>query len=221
MKLVKHVVVNGLLHCDTGMRIGGTKDTVGIGETDNPIIRHPVSRMPYLPGSSVKGKMRSLLEQKYSPDSQRSGKPCTCGDCFICKMFGCGAVRNTRECTRLIFRDCALDEESARKLTEALPGAFAEVKTEIAMDRNKGATSGGTLRQQERVPAEVSRFSFEVVLRVFEGDDVKAHLARLAEAMELLEKEYLGGSGTRGYGKVRFLAPDGKPLSDAIRALPA
>ena len=135
-------------------------------------------------------------------------------------MFGCGDVRNTRECTRLIFRDCPLSDESAQKLADALPGSYAEVKTEIAMDRNKGATSRGSFRQQERVPADISQFQFEVVLRCFEGDDVKEHLSRLAETIELVEKEYLGGSGTRGYGKVRFLTEDGKrPLPEYIREL--
>jgi CRISPR-associated protein Csm3 len=128
-------------------------------------------------------------------------------------------VANTRECTRLIFRDCPITPESAKQLADALPGLFVEVKTEIAMDRNRGATTSGSLRQQERVPGG-TEFRFEVVLRVFEGDDVKAHLSRLAEAIDLLEKEYLGGSGTRGYGKVRFLTADGKePLAPRIRQI--
>jgi len=219
MKLENHVVIEGRLVWELGGRIGGTKDAVGIGETDNPIIRDPITRRPYVPGSSLKGKLRSLLEQKYSPNSQETGKPCACGKCFICRMFGCGDVKTTRECSRLIFRDCPLEEESAKRLEEALPGSFVEVKTEIAMDRNRGATRSGSLRQMERVPAGTA-FNFEVTMRVFEGDPVKEHLERLAEAIALLEKEYLGGSGTRGYGKVRFLTRDGKQsLAEHIRSL--
>jgi len=220
MKLLGHVQINGILVCETGLHIGGGKESVGIGETDNPIIRHPVTRLPYVPGSSLKGKLRSLLEQKYSSDSQETGKPCTCGDCIVCRMFGCGAVGNTKECGRLIFRDCPLVPESEQQLKEALPGAFSEVKVEIAMDRVKGATTRGSLRQMERVPAGVSKFSFEVVLRRFEGDRVPEYLEKLAEAINLLEKEYLGGSGTRGYGKVKLLTADGKKsLAEHVREL--
>ena len=74
----------------SGLRIGGSKDNPEIGETDSPIIRHPITRLPYVPGSSVKGKIRSLLESKYCQETQRSGKPCGCGCCLGCQLFGCG-----------------------------------------------------------------------------------------------------------------------------------
>ncbi len=219
MKLVEFKNVEGILHCVTGLRIGGTKEATGIGETDNPIIRHPVTRLPYVPGSSLKGKFRSLLEQKYSGQSQETGKPCTCGkgdNCFICRLFGSGDVRTTRETTRLVFRDCPLTPESEKQLSDALPGIFAETKTEIAMDRKAGHTRSGSLRQNERVP-EGTEFQFSLTMRIFDVDNAAQHWSRVAEAIEMLEADYLGGSGTRGYGRVKFLTPDGKPLAKWIR----
>ncbi len=220
MKLAKFTTVDGILVCETGLRIGGTAEGTGIGETDNPIIRHPITRMPYVPGSSLKGKLRSLLEQKYSDNSQKTGRPCDCGktDCLVCRLFGSGDVKTTREVSRLIFRDCPPTEQSASQLDDALPGAFAETKTEIAMDRNKGTTRSGSLRQQERVPAG-TEFDFSLSLRVFEGDDEAAHWQFVAEGVEMLEADTLGGSGTRGYGKVRFRTKDGQPLAEYLRSL--
>lgn len=221
MKLKDYVEVKGVIVLKEGLKIGGTKEAVGIGETDNPIIRHPISRRPYLPGSSLKGKIRSLLEQKYSASSQRSGHPCDCASCFICSLFGCGNPSKGNEPPRLIFRDAWLTPESEKELEENLPGSFAEVKTEIAMDRNKGRTITGSLRQQERIPAG-ARFDFSFTMRVFEEDIQKGsdYFKKLSEAFELIEKDYLGGCGTRGYGQVEIKTPDGKqPIFEYLRTL--
>ncbi len=218
MKLERILELDGQATCLTGLKIGGTKETIGIGETDNPIIRHPVTKAPYLPGSSLKGKIRSLLEIRYSPEAQRSGRPCGCGDCEICRLFGCGNVKNSKQPSRLIFRDAPINSESLKDLADALPGSYVEVKTEIQMDRRKGTTNQGSLRQQERVP-EGTIFDFTFSIRLFAEDaseDRRLYQDRLAEAFELLEQDYLGGSGTRGYGKVRF-THNGKPFADYLR----
>ncbi len=223
MKLKDYVEVKGVIILKEGLRVGGTKESVGIGETDNPIIRHPISRRPYLPGSSIKGKVRSLLEQKYSPISQKNGRPCDCANCFICSLFGCGTAAKGNEPPRLIFRDATLTETSAKDLEDALPGSFVEVKTEIAMDRVKGSTRQGSLRQQERIPAG-AKFDFSFTMRVFEEDlpKKKEYFGKLAEAFDLIEKDYLGGSGTRGYGQVEFRVPDEKHhISEYLRQLAA
>lgn len=90
----------------SGLRIGGEKASVGIGEKDNPIIRHPITNWPYVPGSSIKGKIRSLLESRHSPKTPTTGKPCTCGECLVCQLFGCGSHDNLQSPSRLVFRDC-------------------------------------------------------------------------------------------------------------------
>lgn len=221
MKLKEYIEIQGTILLKEGLRVGGTKEAVGIGETDNPIIRHPITRNPYIPGSSIKGKIRSLLEQKYSEVSQRTGRPCDCASCFICSLFGCGNPSKGNEPSRLIFRDANLVDESEKELKEALPGSLAEVKTEIAMDRNKGRTITGSLRQQERIPAG-AKFNFSFTVRLFEEDNAKRkeYFGKLSEAFEMMEKDYLGGAGTRGYGQVEFLTKDlSKHMFDYLRGL--
>ncbi|MDP8238812.1 MAG: type III-A CRISPR-associated RAMP protein Csm3 [Candidatus Hatepunaea meridiana] len=221
MKLIEYKEVQGTIKCLTGLKIGGTKDSLGIGETDNPIIRHPITRLPYIPGSSMKGKIRSLLELRYSEVSQRTGLVCFCGNCTICSMFGHGlpkksdvsnyerkydvGIKPIDEPTRLIFRDAFLTEESENELKETLPGSFVEVKTEIAMDRKTGNAARGALREQERIP-EGMEFGFTMTIRLFEEDEPrsKEFFGMLGEAFELLEDDYLGGNGTRGYGQVEI-----------------
>mgnify|MGYP005835126327 CR=1 FL=1 len=234
MKIAKYTEVRSTITALTGLKIGGTKETAGIGETDNPIIRHPITRLPYIPGSSLKGKLCSLLELKYSQNTQNSGNPCDCAECDICALFGSGIKRNkTAESllqklgpTRLVFRDALLNVESRDELKE-LPGAFVEVKSEIAMNRKTGATKTGSLRQQERVP-EGTSFDFDFTLRLFDEDLKKdgnnpsraeIYLDLLAEGFEMLEKDYLGGCGTRGYGRVEISSceDEPRPLHEYLR----
>lgn len=223
MKHKEYIVISGSIVCETGLRIGGRREGTGIGETDNPIIRHPISRLPYIPGSSLKGKLRSLLEMKYCPTTQRDGKPATESPSTneVTAMFGNGdPTRGESQPTRLIFRDCPLTPESERELREALPGIFADVKAEIAMNRVQGKTQDRSLREQERVPSG-TRFAFSLTVRLFEEDDKRrsGYFEKLGEAFEMLESDYLGGNGTRGYGKVKILGPENQPMSTYIRSL--
>lgn len=199
----------------SGLRIGGSKEGISIGETDNPIIRHPITNVPYVPGSSVKGKIRSLLELKYCPNTQQTGLPCTCGECLVCQLFGCGKAQNIKTPSRLVFRDSQPTEETLRTWQEA--GVDSEIKTEVLIDRNKGLAYGRIgPRTMERIPAG-SDFDFSFSLRVFEGDDVARYYDFLAEGFELLSKHYLGGSGSRGYGEVLIVAEDGTPMHEFLR----
>jgi len=199
----------------SGLRIGGSKESTGIGETDNPIIRHPISKLPYVPGSSVKGKIRSLLESRYCEDTQKTGLPCRCGTCLVCQLFGCGESRSIKSPSRLVFRDCQATEETRNTWEEA--GVTSEVKTEVLIDRNKGLSYGRIgPRTTERIPAN-SSFDFAFSLRYFEGDNLAEYLDFVAEGFGLLQKHYLGGSGSRGYGEVAIVAEDGKPMAEHLR----
>lgn len=201
---------------ESGLHIGGTEQITGIGETDNPIIRNPITRLPYVPGSSIKGKIRSLLESKYSPDSQSTGKPCTCGECKVCLLFGCGDAKKTKSPTRLVFRDSYPDQETLDKWSSA--DTDSELKTEVLMDRRTGSAFHRIgPRTTERVPAD-SSFDFSFSLRIFEGDDVNELLNFLAGGFEFLEKDYIGGSGSRGYGHVAIYAEDAEThMHDYLR----
>lgn len=199
----------------SGLRIGGQKEGAGIGETDNPILRHPITHMPYVPGSSIKGKIRSLLESKHCQQTQSSGKPCECGNCTVCFLFGSGSARTTNSPSRLVFRDCQPTEATQRTWEEA--GVSSEVKAEVRIDRNKGLADKVGPRTTERIPAG-SDFEFAFSLRIFEGDNLAEFYDKLAEGFELLEKHYLGGSGSRGYGQVSLVVADGGSMSDHLRA---
>lgn len=218
-KLVKHAEVSGTMEVLSGLRIGAGGSSLDIGGLDNPILRHPVTRLPYVPGSSVKGKLRSLIEVNgYSTGSfqnpQSNSSPCGCGSCVACWLFGCGNVRNTSEPSRLIFRDCTMQKESVDKLQPLLAeGVFySEVKAEVTMDRGTGKVGGGGPRTMDRI-ASGSKLDFRMTCRVFEGDNEAVMKAAVGHALRLLEAEGLGGSVTRGYGQVRFedLKWDGEP----------
>jgi CRISPR-associated protein Csm3 len=215
MRIVEYRTIFGTLICETGLRIGGSGESIEIGGMDNPIIRHPVTDEPYVPGSSLKGKIRTLLEYRHGRSykdgqekdikSRDNGEPCECGDCEICRIFG--PHKNTRHKlgpTRAIFRDAKLTDQSRQWLQEAQisKGVFyAEVKTENMIKRHIGTAEHP--RTQERVPAD-TEFQFEISVRIFKDDDPAKTMALLEEGLTLLQQDYLGGSGSRGYGKVRL-----------------
>lgn len=192
----------------TGMHIGGAKESVKIGGIDNPVIRNPITNMPYIPGSSLKGRFRMALELKYSDvsieyaDEQKSKvkgvgpSETTNHESQVVKLFGNAKPQSDREPTRLIFRDSNL----ASGYEDYVQG---EEKIELKMDRESFKGYKGQNRTQERIAAG-AKFDFELMMRVFEGDDEQKFKARVEEAMKIVESEFLGGSGTRGYGQVKF-----------------
>lgn len=219
LKLKKYIHISGVIHCLTGLRIGGSKEDIEIGGMDNPVIRHPVTKHPYIPGSSLKGKLRALLEYSYDR-VQSDGKPCGCGktDCPICTIFGPHFKPNHElGPTRLICRDALLTEASIAMLEPMLEDGlqYAEAKAENIIDRRTGIAARGGLRTQERIPAG-AEFDFKLTLRIFEGDNETEIVNRIGEGLRLLEADYLGGSGSRGYGHIEFrdVKKDGQPWTE-------
>ncbi|HXG22450.1 MAG TPA: type III-A CRISPR-associated RAMP protein Csm3 [Methylomirabilota bacterium] len=205
MKLLKHRVITGKILLKTGLHIGGGGETIQIGGMDNPIIKSPLNDYPYIPGSSLKGKMRSLLEWKY--DKSPDGNPCKCSQCDICRIFGTsGAEESTLGPTRIIIRDAHVTQRSREDLNRMRQEKgliYAEEKYENSIDRLKGTAKNP--RPTERVPAGID-FDFEIVLRVFEGDNEQEMMNKVREALRLVQADALGGSGSRGYGKVEFIS---------------
>lgn len=209
----------------TGLHIGGSDAGVEIGGVDKTVIRDKLTNRPYIPGSSLKGKMRSLLEKyKGLKQNQRIGLGYihSCGaeykkddprgkeeyqKCDVCQVFGVPGERDFSTPTRLVVRDTFLSEESSGKLEAAqtdLP--YTEVKTEVSIDR---VTSAANPRQMERVPAGAIFDHAEMVFSLYEGKGCSAQkdlerMSVLLEAMQLVEDDYLGGLGSRGSGKVAF-----------------
>lgn len=207
MKISKFIAITGIIHCESGLRIGGTKEgVVEPGGSENTIIRHPITSLPYIPGSSIKGKMRSLLELDAASGANiDGGKPCGCGTCLVCKVFGSHAMSN-KEITRILVRDCAITEtsESLLRTTQEEKGLnFAEIKSENIIDRKTGIAANKGLRTQERVPAG-TEFKMNITLKLFEGDDNDKMVDFVKKGLTLLQKDYLGSSGSRGYGKIKI-----------------
>ena len=193
------VILEGVIELKTGMHIGGTKETLKIGGTDNPVIRDAFGNI-LIPGSSLKGKIRALLEKKdgkYKTDVRGNNLPCNCGECEICKIFGPHDSKAIQEPVRIMVRDAYLQPEGEKK-----PHDYLEIKVENTIDRVKGTTIKGGIRNMERVVAG-SKFKFEIVFNVYKKDDIKL-IKKFIEGMRLLEDDYLGGSGSRGYGKIEF-----------------
>ncbi len=216
------VFVRYQLRAVTGLRVGGSATGITIGGLDNPVIRDPLTNRPYIPGTSLKGKIRSLLEKQYGlPPTQEIARTwihvCERGEdyekCRVCPVFGVPAERDYENTpTRLLVRDLYLSDESAKAM-DGLPldRPYTEVKTEVSIDR---ITSQANPRPVERVPAGAVFGPGEFVYTIYEltgGDKAGVNpredverLGVLFEGMNLLEHDYLGGMGSRGYGKVKF-----------------
>lgn len=209
MRLYGRLVIQGNILVKTGLHIGGSGGAFAIGGVDNPVIVNQVTGQPYIPGSSLRGKMRSLTEKYLGRTtgqriSQSQIHACKTKaeylECPICNIFGITA-EDFNWPTRLLVRDVALDPDSAMTIREAktaLP--YTEIKTEVAIDR---VTSQANPRDVERVPAGAVFGPMELVYNIYSEQDV-AWISVLLDAMQLLEDDYLGGHGSRGSGKVVF-----------------
>lgn len=227
MRLKEFRVFIGELECITPLHIGAGKDELEIGGVDGIVIKNPINGEPYIPGSSLKGRMRSLLEKRdgriskeiYDNNAHKKiriitedgTEPCSCGenDCIICTMFG--AHKNNRpNCapTRMIVRDAFLTEECKGKQSEFIKEkskSFLEIKAENIINRKTSVAEHP--RFFERVPAG-TKFAVELVLQVYDTDDVNKMVKTLRDGIALVENTYLGGQGSRGYGKVKFHLPE-------------
>ena len=214
LKFKGYKVIKGTITCETGLHIGGTAETIEIGGMDNPIIKHPITRLPYIPGSSIKGKMRSLLEwelDSFESDGkvhEYGGRNCKGKECPICRIFGTSSDKAQIGPGRLIVRDAFLAKDSEKKLKKLKEDKglmYAEEKTENTINR---LSARANPRTQERVPAGIE-FKLEMIYRVFDfendGGKVDEKLFKyVKEGIDLIQRDALGGSGSRGYGKVKF-----------------
>ncbi len=202
-QFIGNIIVRGKIECLTGLHIGAGKDSAEIGGVDSPVVRDPHSRRPYIPGSSLKGKMRSMLE--FATGKAKGGKEHTCdkADCEVCRPFGAAAEERKCGPTRLLVRDAYPDAATVEmwgKLNSDLPDA--EIKSENFLDR---ITSAANPRFIERV-VKGSRFNLEMIYGVYRVDGVNDldFFAHVETALRLLEDGTLGGNGSRGYGQIRL-----------------
>lgn len=209
MKQMETKKLSGKIVVKTGLHIGAGNDKVEIGGMDNPIIRNPFTHEPYIPGSSIKGKMRSLMEWKLDKLEKTEGEVCSCGlpECKVCRVFGSSNTKSDetkdRGPTRLIVRDAVLTKEWKDKFKNG--NSIVEEKNENSINR---ITAEATPRPIERIVPGVE-FDFEISYRVIDtGDngstDEKYFKEVVLESLKLLQNDYLGGGGSQGNGQIEF-----------------
>lgn len=213
---MKIIELSGQIEILTGLHIGGGDDVMKIGGIDNAVVKTTKGE-PYIPGSSLKGKMRSLLEwdcalvgvsggsvfsSKFLDNSVVDRQKAE----ILLKLFGDSAdTRGEKNLgiTRISVGDCFVSEES-RNLT------LSEAKYENVIDRKSGTAQHP--RQSERVPSGV-KFDFSIRVKILPNDNEAEFKTIIERGLDLIEKDYLGGSGSRGYGRVKFHANEWKQLA--------
>jgi CRISPR-associated protein Csm3 len=212
LRLIGIKEIKGTLILKSGLHIGSGDTEMRIGGTDNPVIKHPHTQEPFIPGSSIKGKVRSLLEMRSGLMVQTDGNPVGLKLCEkltgslktecekILKLFGSsGADAESGPAlgpTRVSFSDCSLSA-SWKEKAAIKRWAATEIKSENSIDRIRGTAKNP--RFTERVPAG-TEFDFSVSFKEFQGEE--GLLEILLEGLKLLEMDALGGSGSRGYGRM-------------------
>ncbi len=202
IKLEKKVIYTGTITLKTGLHIGGTNASLNIGGPDKFVVRNPITNIPYIPGSSLKGKLRSLVEIYtgfVTVNKKGDVGPTNDSLNIVGMLFGTAGDGDDKHPSRLIVRDAELDVSNKEMFSNTdLP--YTESKTEVAIDR---VTAKANPRTFERVPAG-AQFKLNMVLNVFKGEDETALKATIKQAIKLLEDDYLGGHGSRGYGQVKI-----------------
>lgn len=190
------IEISGILEVVTGLHIRGSSAFAAIGAVDSPVIKDVRSSDPMIPGSSLKGKMRTLLAKKYN--EKPASKPDEDAEC-ISNLFG--TARNGRpKAGRLLFSDMYLNKENKEELRDMNIIHPVEVKFENSISRT---TAVANPRQIERV-IRGTQFDMNLIYEVDDNSNVEEDFRIICEGLKLLKYDYLGGSGSRGYGKVDF-----------------
>lgn len=225
MQLVTMLTYEGKIRVESGLHIGAGEGEIKIGGTDKPVIRDSLSQLPIIPGSSVKGKMRSLLEwwagavgNKGQPaDLSAANSAVRAREALtLVKVFGTSGSESAAETlggpTRVSFTDCHLNEnwiESCKQKSQMF------VPTEVKMENSINRVSGTAQhpRNIERV-VRGAEFDFKMTCRILSETELEDVKNLLAQGLSLLQADSLGGSGSRGYGRISFvdLKLNGEPL---------
>jgi len=198
-QLDKKIIIKGKIIAETGLMIGSNNAAMDIGGTDKQVIRNPINSIPYIPGSSLKGKMRSQFEISRGQVGEKGG-PSQNPKHESARLFG-HINRNEekkQQPSRLIVRDGEMTNTDVFSNTELL---YTEVKAENTINR---ITAEANPRFFERVPAGAA-FEMNMALNIFKSDeDGDKLLDYVYEALQLVQDDYLGGGGSRGNGQISF-----------------
>lgn len=204
-QLNKKIIIKGEIIAESGIMVGGSTSSFEIGGTDKQVIRNPINKLPYIPGSSLKGKMRSLLELNQgtiSVDNKGIYGPTHRPGNIAAQLFGhikhSENGKKSQQASRIIVRDAQITNENEFSDTELL---YTEVKAENSIDR---ITSAANPRFFERVP-KGAKFELNIVINVFSHDQRGGEFLKYTfDALKLVQDDYLGGGGSRGNGQISF-----------------
>ena len=196
------VEITGTLEIVTGLHIGGNGAFAAIGAVDSPVIRDTRTNEPMIPGSSLKGKMRTLLAKQYNENVAKT--PDDDAECLT-NLFG-SAKKGHVKTGRVLFSDMFYSNKE--ELARVNINHPTEVKFENTISRT---TAVANPRQIERV-IRGTQFSMSLIYEVENEKAMLEDFKILKDGFELLKYDYLGGSGSRGYGKVRFLDLYAEPV---------
>ena len=177
---------------------GGSSAFSAIGSVDKTVIRDTVTGTPIIPGSSLKGKIRSLLAKELN--GKKTVSTYDQDDEKILRLFGSAAKDKAGKLrfSRLIFSDLYMSN------IQELKDKGVDRPTEIKFENNiNRLTAVANPRQIERV-IRGAQFPFTVIYNVDDENDVTEDIRLFATGLKLLTYDYLGGHGSRGYGKVEF-----------------
>lgn len=192
------IVITGELKVESGLHIGASDAFSAIGAIDSPVIRDSLTNLPMIPGSSLKGKMRSLLAKDINVEIAKSPAE---DHPTIKRLFGAtvgGDINDGIVPSQLLFRDLFLINQEELDSYEV--DSYTEAKFENKIDR---VTMVATPRQIERV-IKGAKFGLTLVYEVIDIENIEDDFKTIAKGLKLLTYDYLGGSGSRGYGQVSF-----------------
>lgn len=191
------IEITGKIRLITGLHIGGSVEFSAIGAIDSPVIKDVISNDPFIPGSSLKGKLRYLLQRQYQRNIDVSGRHEN-DEPEVLRLFGSTNTNEENRISRLYFSDAFISNK--KDLEKIGIESITEVKFENSINR---FTAVANPRQIERV-IRGSKFDLEIIYNIQNEEEVEEDFERLKEAFKLLEFDYLGGSGSRGYGRVKI-----------------
>lgn len=186
----------GEIEVVTGLHIGGSEGFSAIGAIDSPVVRDSVTRLPMIPGSSLKGKIRTLIARDLNKSAFDNHEN---DHIKIRRLFGSSKDEKLKR-SRLIFSDCIMTPENRQEIINAGAMSVTEAKFENTINR---ATGVANPRQIERV-VRGAKFPFELIYEVIEPTEIAEDFETLSQGLKLLQYDYIGGHGSRGYGKVKF-----------------
>jgi len=202
------IEIIGKITVVTGMHIGGSSQFSAIGAVDSPVIRDSASDLPMIPGSSLKGKMRTLLAKQYNttiaknPDDDHDR---------LTRLFG-SSKKGDMKRGRLIFSDMTVN--NSEELKKVGIQSTTEIKFENTINRISAVANP---RQIERV-IRGTEFGLRMIYDVEKAEDMEEDFRTICDGLKLLEYDYLGGHGTRGYGKIKFSDMDINVVAGDVEA---